>query len=90
MRHLTELEKELVKKLRTIWNDKEFVIGVLSHLKDDEERGELIEFIDNNDDVTSEAVTLLSLDISQSRDNIIVDAFFKDLEEVAKYLKDAE
>jgi len=26
---------------------KEFVIGVLSHLKDDEERGEIIEFIAN-------------------------------------------
>lgn len=84
MRKLTETEKELVKKLRGIWNDKEFVIGVLSHLKDDEERGEIIEFIDSNDDVTSEQIDLLSLDISQSRDNIIVDAFFKDLEEIAK------
>lgn len=84
MRKLTEVEKELVEKLRAIWNDKEFVIGVLSHLKDDEERGKLIEFIDSNDDVTSEAVTLLALDISQARDNIIRDAFFADLEKIAK------
>nr|DAN07531.1 MAG TPA: hypothetical protein [Caudoviricetes sp.] len=84
MRKLTEVEKELVKKLRDIWNDKEFVIGVLSHLKDDEERGELIEFIGSNDDVTSEAVTLFALDISQARDNIIRDAFFADLEKIAK------
>lgn len=84
MRKLTEVEKELVEKLRAIWNDKEFVIGVLSHLKDDEERGELIEFIDSSDDVTSEAVTLLALDISQARDNIIRDAFFADLETIAK------
>lgn len=83
MRKLTEIEKELVKNLRGIWNDKEFVTGVLSHLKDDEERGEIIEFINSNDDVTSETITLLALDISQSRDNIIVDAFFKDLEEIA-------
>lgn len=84
MRKLTEVEKKLVKKLRDIWNDKEFVIGVLSHLKDDEERGELIEFIDSNDDVTSETVTLLALDISQASDNIIRDAFFTDLEKIAK------
>ena len=71
MRKLTEVEKELVEKLRIIWDDKEFVIGVLSCLKDDEERGEVIEFIDNNDDVTSEQIDLLSLDISQSRDNIL-------------------
>lgn len=64
MRKLTETEKELVKKLRAIWNDKEFVIGVLSHLKDDEERGEIIEFIDSNDDVKSEDAVLLSLDIA--------------------------
>lgn len=84
MRKLTEVEKKLVKKLRDIWNDKEFVIGVLSHLKDDEERGELIEFIDSNDDVTSETVTLLALDISQASDNIIRDAFFTYLEKIAK------
>ena len=64
MRKLTETEKELVRKLRAIWNDKEFVIGVLSHLKDDEERGEIIEFIDSNDNVKSEDVVLLSLDIA--------------------------
>lgn len=86
MRKLTEVEKELVEKIRAIWNDKEFVIGVLSHLKDDEEREELIEFIDSNDDVTSEQITLFALDISQTRDNIIRDAFFKDLEDIAKEL----
>lgn len=68
MRKLTETEKELVKKLRDIWNDKEFVIGVLSHLKDDEERGEIIEFIASNDNVKSEDVVLLSLDIDRLRD----------------------
>ena len=68
MRILTETEKELVKKLRDIWNDKEFVIGVLSHLKDDEERGEIIEFIASNDNVKSEDVVLLSLDIDRLRD----------------------
>lgn len=68
MRKLTETEKELVKKLRDIWDDKEFVIGVLSHLKDDEERGEIIEFIASNDNVKSEDVVLLSLDIDRLRD----------------------
>lgn len=68
MRKLTETEKELVKKLRDIWDDKEFVIGVLSHLKDDEERGEIIEFIASNDNVKSEDVVPLSLDIDRLRD----------------------
>ena len=67
VRKLTEVEKELVEKLRSIWNDKNFVIGVLSYLKNDEERRKLIEFIDSNDDVTSEQIDLLSLNIGQSR-----------------------
>lgn len=57
---------------------------VLAHLESDDECKEVIEFIDSNDNVKSEDVVLLSLDIDQSRDNIIMDAFFKDLEEIAK------
>ena len=87
---LSNTEKQLLELLSEIWDDSDFIVGVLNSLKDDDERKEIIEFIENNDDVTSEQIVLLSLDISQSRDNIIVDAFFKDLEEVAKYLKDAE
>jgi hypothetical protein len=87
---LSNTEKQLLELLSEIWDDSDFIVGVLNSLKDDDERKEVIEFIENNDDATSEQIVLLSLDISQSRDNIIVDAFFKDLEEVAKYLKDAE
>ena len=90
MEKLSNTEKQLLELLSEIWDDSDFIVGVLNSLKDDDERKEVIEFIENNDDATSEQIVLLSLDISQSRDNIIVDAFFKDLEEVAKYLKDAE
>ena len=90
MEKLSNTEKQLLELLSEIWDDSDFIVGVLNSLKDDDERKEIIEFIENNDDVTSEQIVLLSLDISQSRENIIVDAFFKDLEETAKYLKDAE
>lgn len=86
MEKLSDAEKQLLELLSTIWNNPDFIVGVLNSLKDDDERKEVIEFIENNDDVTSEQIDLLSLDISQSRDNIIVDAFFKDLEEIAKEL----
>ncbi len=84
MEKLSDTEKQLLELLSTIWNNPDFIVGVLNSLKDDDERKEVIEFVENNDDVTSEQIDLLSLDISQSRDNIIVDAFFKDLEEIAK------
>lgn len=81
---LTETEKKLYEMLLKIWDDTDFLVGVLNSLKDDEEREEVIEFIESNDDVTSEQITLLSLDISQSRDSIIRDSFFKGLEEISK------
>ena len=77
MEKLSDTEKQLLELLSTIWDNPDFIVGVLNSLKDDDERKEIIEFIENNDDVTSEQIDLLSLDISQSRDNIIVDAFFK-------------
>lgn len=86
MEKLSDTEKQLLELLSAIWNNSDFIIGVLNSLKNDDERKEVIEFIENNDDVTSEQIDLLSLDISQSRDNIIVDAFFKDLEKIAKEL----
>ena len=63
MRKLTEVEKELVEKLRIIWNDKEFVIGVLSFLESDEERKHVLDFIQNKNDVTSDDVIYLVLSI---------------------------
>ena len=66
MRKLTEVEKELVEKLRIIRNDKEFVIGVLSFLESDEERKHVLDFIQNKNDVTSDDVIYLVLSIRQT------------------------
>lgn len=83
---LTETEKHLYKLLLSIWDDNDFIIGVLNALEDDDECKEVIEFIESKEKVTASEITLLSLDISQSRDNIITDAFFADLEEIAKQI----
>lgn len=83
---LTETEKKLYEMLLKMWDDTDFLVGALNSLVDDEEREEVIEFIESNEDVTASQITLLTLDISQSRDNIIMDAFFKGIEEIAKEL----
>jgi len=83
---LTKTEKKLYEMLLKIWPDNDFLVGTLNSLKDDAEREEVIEFIESNDDVTSEQIDLLSLDISRGRNDMIRDAFFKDLEEIAKEL----
>ena len=81
---LTITERQLAEMLSVIWDNNDFIVGVLNVLKNDDERNEVIEFIESNDDVTSEQIDLLSLNISQSRDNLIRDSFLADLEEIAK------
>ena len=84
--NFTEIEKQLYEYLLSIWNDNDFIIGVLNALETDVERKEVVEFIESNENVTASEITLLSLDIDQSRDNIIMDNFFSELEEIAKKL----
>jgi hypothetical protein len=67
MRELTSTGIELVHKLRAIWNDKEFVIGILSHVETDEERRQVINFIDDSDNIRSEEVVLFALNIDLGR-----------------------
>ena len=83
---LTETEKKLYEMLLKIWDDTDFLVGALNSLKDDEEREEVIEFIESNEDVTASQITLLTLDINQSRSNIIKDSFFTDLKETSKQI----
>lgn len=66
MRKLTDVEKELVEKLCIIWNDREFVIGVLSFLESEEERKYVLDFIQSKKDVTSDDVIYLVLSIRQT------------------------
>ena len=66
---LNDTEKELMGLLLSIWDENDFIIGVLNSLKTDEERNHVIEFIKSNDDVKSEQVVLLSLYLSKTRGN---------------------
>lgn len=84
MEKLTETEKQLVELLSEIWNNNEFIIGVLNSLENDDERKEVIEFIESNEEVTTEQIDLLSLEINSSRTDVIRDSFYTDFIEMAK------
>ena len=84
---LTETEKKLYEMLREIRNDNDFIIGVLNVLENDAERDEVIKFISDNGNALPAQITLLALNISLARENIIKDAFFSDLEKAAEELK---
>ena len=50
--------------------DKDFVGGVISNTKNDEDRQNIIDYIQNGDDVTAENVILLSLHLKQEHEKI--------------------
>lgn len=84
--NMSKIEKTLAEMLFNIWNENEFVFGVLNSLKSDDERKEVIEFIENSENATSEQIDLISLEINRTRDNTIVDSFFAGLEDIAKLM----
>lgn len=61
------VEKELIKKLREVWDDDDFVFGNRVHLRTDEERQAVIDAIDSGDVVDSDEVSLYALQIHQDR-----------------------
>lgn len=67
MSKLSKTEETLVKKLLNIWNDPEFAAGIIVHLEIDDERQAMIDYIDDNADITTEELVLLSLHISNER-----------------------
>jgi hypothetical protein len=64
---LTQTEKRLIGILRDIWNDKEFVLGVMNDLETDEERQAVIDYIKDNKEATTEEIVLLALNIDLTR-----------------------
>lgn len=86
---MTQIRKRLVAELRKIWNDKDFVRGIITYLETDEECEEMLSFISKNKDVTASELTLMALDIDSERENegIIVDDFLSGLAEMANELK---
>ena len=64
---LTKTEEQLVDKLLAIWNDTEFVVGILAYLESDEERQMMLDYIAENEKVSTEELVLLSLSIDKQR-----------------------
>ena len=56
-----EIKRKLFDKLKAYYNDKDFVIGVMSNVTHDEDRQAIIDYIDNGEDVSVENIILLSL-----------------------------
>lgn len=61
------IKRKLFDKLREYHNNKDFVCGVVSSTKNDEDRQTIINYIDDGEDVTIENIILLSLHLKNER-----------------------
>lgn len=62
-----EIKRKLFDKLKEFYNDKDFVGGVISNTKTDEERQVIIDYIDKGENVTTDKITLLGLSLKRKR-----------------------
>lgn len=61
-----ECKAELIQALRKIFDDKDFVLGVLCDLGSDNDIQTVLDYIDNHKDANSEDIILLSLRIAEA------------------------
>lgn len=67
MKRLSEVSQTLKEKLQDFYNDRDFVVGVMSNAKHEEDRKTIIDFMDYGDEVTVENIILLSLELGNER-----------------------
>ena len=67
MMHISEIEIEFASKLAEIWDDREFIIGMLSIVEHNDDMSRIIDFIDAGVDVDVETVIVLALDLADER-----------------------
>ena len=67
MTHISEIEIEFASKLAEIWDDREFIIGMLSIIERNDDMRRIIDFIDAGVDVDVETVSVLALDLADER-----------------------
>ncbi len=59
---MNNTDKELIKLLKTIFNNYDFILGVMSEVKNEKDKKDLISYIKNNPNITAEEISLISLE----------------------------
>lgn len=58
-----KIKNKLEKALRKIFDDDEFIMCIMAHLVTDDVREGFIKFIEQNPEITSEELTLMSISL---------------------------
>lgn len=64
----SKVTKQLELKLRELFDDDEFVEGILIYAYDERDRKTILDYINSGDDVSVETVTVLALNLCDQRD----------------------
>lgn len=58
----------LFNKLKAFYNDKDFILGIMSNAPHEEDMKNLMDYMDNGQDVTIDNLILLSLELGNNRE----------------------
>nr|DAV53794.1 MAG TPA: hypothetical protein [Caudoviricetes sp.] len=65
---MSDLAVELGKKLKSVYNNDDFITAVLSYADNEADQRSVIEFIDNGEDVTDENVLIFAMELADAHD----------------------
>lgn len=64
---LSPVGEKLYRQLQTLWDHEDFILGVLSFADNDEDRQVVLNYIQNGEDVTTDSISLLALELNINR-----------------------
>jgi uncharacterized coiled-coil DUF342 family protein len=67
MEERAKIKAALVEKLKSVSMDEDFICGVISNAKNNDDRKAIIEYIEKGENVTYEQILLLSVWLGQAR-----------------------
>lgn len=78
---MNKTKEILIKKLYSIWDNRDFVLGVISPLDEEFEMKQVLDYIEANEDATPSELLLVALSIDKDRgkDFIIETDFTKEM-----------
>lgn len=65
---MSDLAVELGKKLKSVYDNDNFITAVLAYADNEADQRYVIEFIDNGEDVTDENVLIFAMELADAHD----------------------
>lgn len=67
MNSIDDLRDQLCRKLKKIYDDKSFVISILTYVDTEKNMKAMLHFIDTDDSIDSDKITLYALELNSQK-----------------------